>query len=278
MVKEVAVMTNKKNPWKLVSLVLAVLLLFVVFRGSGGETTGAFIEDVEDVDVVDVVDDVDVDDVFESVDMLLTVLTSNDCEDCETAEIIETSEFIFQGIEVKTVYFESEEGKAMVEKYDLEMLPSYIFSLSIEESMNWAENPGLQTLFEKKGDAYKLADDAAEAVMYINPEKQAEKEAEKELIVEELKEFNKCLAENGFVIYGAHWCGFCKQIVDYLGGSEAVEPIYIECTEEEELCKEEGITGYPTIKIDGEGVQIQRTVKAFSEATGCEISDLLSSY
>lgn len=102
------------------------------------------------------------------------------------------------------------------------------------------------------------------------PSQEPQSEYSEEDLVK-LIEFNECLAESNLVIYGAEWCGFCTSLVNMLGGYEAVESVYVECTIEKDLCEEKNITGYPTIKLDGERYQGQRTFEAFAEATGCEV-------
>ena len=85
-----------------------------------------------------------------------------------------------------------------------------------------------------------------------------------------ISDFVSCLAENEVKIYGANWCGWTKKlVVDTLGGFEVSAPIYVECTENEELCLDEGVEGYPTIKIGGEVYEGARTFEALAEATGC---------
>jgi len=102
-------------------------------------------------------------------------------------------------------------------------------------------------------------------VEITEPEPQENLEIDNEAIAA----FVDCLAEKEFVIYGANWCGYTKTLVDSFGGFNSVEPIYVECTENEELCASEGVTGYPTVKINGELYQGERTFEAFAEATGC---------
>jgi hypothetical protein len=91
--------------------------------------------------------------------------------------------------------------------------------------------------------------------------------SEEDLIL--IADFMTCLAGKNVKIYGANWCGYTKQLVENLGGFDVVSPIYVECTEEDALCAEEEVQGYPTIKIDGEVVNIERTLEGFAEATGC---------
>lgn len=87
---------------------------------------------------------------------------------------------------------------------------------------------------------------------------------------EEIDSLVSCLAENDFKIYGADWCGFTVQVVNLFGGVD-INSIYVECTQEEELCRQEGITGYPTIKISGETANIARNLESFAQATNCPI-------
>lgn len=88
---------------------------------------------------------------------------------------------------------------------------------------------------------------------------------------EKLAEYIQCLKKADFVIYGANWCGWTKQLVEMLGGWDTVKPIYVECTEKTQLCEEKGIKGFPTILINGKEYGGQRTFQGFKEATNCEI-------
>lgn len=95
--------------------------------------------------------------------------------------------------------------------------------------------------------------------------------------ISKLKEFNQCLAQKGVKIYGANWCGYTQKWVETLGGFDAVTPIYVECTEETELCQTEGISGYPTTKINGKDYNNARTIEAIASETGCSAPVLNSS-
>jgi hypothetical protein len=93
--------------------------------------------------------------------------------------------------------------------------------------------------------------------------------------LEKISIFITCLAEKDVKIYGANWCGWTKRLViETLGGFDVAAPIYVECTENEELCSSEGIQGYPTIKIGGELYEDPRTFEGFAEATGCTIPEV----
>jgi len=106
-----------------------------------------------------------------------------------------------------------------------------------------------------------------------NQESPDQTQQSEEYSVEELEKistFVDCLAEKNVKIYGANWCGWTKKlVVETFGGFDVTAPIYVECTENEELCSSEGVEGYPTIKIDNELYGGSRTFEGFAEATGC---------
>lgn len=89
-----------------------------------------------------------------------------------------------------------------------------------------------------------------------------------------LSEFSTCLASKGVKVYGANWCGYTNAWVNTLGGYESAAPVYVECTEEQELCSQEGITGYPTTKINGELYNGARTLESIGQAVGCVVPTL----
>ncbi len=91
------------------------------------------------------------------------------------------------------------------------------------------------------------------------------------VINEGLEDFISCLEDKEFIIYGASWCPYCTQLVDLFGGYEMADPIYVECTEEEALCREKGIQGYPTILISDVKYEGPRNFESFSSKTGCLI-------
>jgi len=87
------------------------------------------------------------------------------------------------------------------------------------------------------------------------------------------EEFIACLKDAGVVVYGSEWCPACSALVESLGGYEMAEPIYVECTVEEERCDEEMEGGLvPEIQIEG---KLFKTgvipVQLLADETGCEL-------
>ena len=109
----------------------------------------------------------------------------------------------------------------------------------------------------------------------------SEKESYTEEDKEKLLSFSECLASKGIKAYGAGWCGYCKKLKETFGGEAS--PFYIECqnedgspTENANICNEEEIQGFPTIKLNGEssGLSALSSLEDFAEATGCPAPEL----
>ena len=83
--------------------------------------------------------------------------------------------------------------------------------------------------------------------------------------------FAECLTNSGAILYGTQWCPHCKSQRALFGG--ALSKINeVDCDEESSLCKEAGITGYPTW-IFGDGTRRSGTqpLDYLAEITGCEL-------
>ncbi|MGM5488862.1 MAG: hypothetical protein ACQESG_07990 [Nanobdellota archaeon] len=101
----------------------------------------------------------------------LTVLTAEDCETCNPSQLITVSKNLFPGLEVTEVEATSEEGKALVENYNLEVAPSLLFESSVTETETWNQRPDLAQAFEQVDDMYKLRDSQTGATYYLDEEK-----------------------------------------------------------------------------------------------------------
>jgi hypothetical protein len=61
--------------------------------------------------------------------------------------------------------------------------------------------------------------------------------------------FAKCLTEKGWTMYGAEWCGHCKDQKALFGDSFQYIK-YVECPNNTQLCLDKGINGYPTWRVE----------------------------
>jgi glutaredoxin len=82
--------------------------------------------------------------------------------------------------------------------------------------------------------------------------------------------FAKCLSNKGIVMYGAKTCGHCSSQKKMFGDSFKYIN-YIECTDQLNLCQQNGITGVPAWIIDGVKYSGEQPLEKLSELSGCEL-------
>lgn len=187
--------------------------------------------------------------------------------------------------EAEGIFLDQEEAEIKAEEYmnllgELEGVPLGVSSVVKENNLYKinAEFMGQETIFYMTSDAELLFLQGIslqelnefKAQMDMMAQQQPTELQAPTYTAEEVNELVSCLADNEFVIYGADWCGFTVQVTQLFGNADISE-IYVECTEEEALCAQEGITGYPTIKLGGEPANIARNLASFAEATSCTI-------
>lgn len=61
----------------------------------------------------------------------------------------------------------------------------------------------------------------------------------------------KCLTDKGAVMYGSKYCGHCENQKELFGNSFQYIT-YVECTEQTQLCQENGVRAVPAWEINGE--------------------------
>ena len=89
-------------------------------------------------------------------------------------------------------------------------------------------------------------------------------------------EFAKCLTEKSVKMYGAYWCPHCANQKNELGSSFKYID-YVECdpngqNPQPELCKQNGITGYPTWIYNGEKRSGEQSLLSLGAWAGCSLS------
>ncbi len=85
-------------------------------------------------------------------------------------------------------------------------------------------------------------------------------------------EFIDCLADSGMVVYASRTCPACTDLANSFGGYDAVENLFVECSEQPEVCQEYAKTGYvPEIQFEGEVFEGGRSMEDFAALTGCEL-------
>lgn len=88
----------------------------------------------------------------------------------------------------------------------------------------------------------------------------------------------QCLSENGVKMYGAYWCGHCKDQKDLFGKSFD-KIVYIECSlpnnaGQTEICKKAEIESYPTWEFtDDEKISSIFSLQELAQKAGCEYKE-----
>lgn len=126
--------------------------------------------------------------VAEPLKIPLTVVNDPNCKSCDTSRILTITENLFPGVQIRTVDSNSDEGKKLIEKYNIIFLPAYIFDGVLASDPNYEVQADV---FEKVNDKYILKADITGANYYANEE--ARKKAE-ELAKKKAEE--KCNAIN----------------------------------------------------------------------------------
>ncbi len=87
----------------------------------------------------------------------------------------------------------------------------------------------------------------------------------------DLDNFAKCLSDKGATMYGAEWCGHCKNQKEMFDGSFK-HINYVECPDSPDVCLNAGIKGYPTWIINGLPYVGEQPLEKLSELTDCPLS------
>lgn len=90
-----------------------------------------------------------------------------ECFNCDTQRISSLIESWFGALDAREVDYSSKEGRAIADKYNVNLLPAYILEEKISNSSSFEQ---FRQIFIKKNNAYVLKDDAAGATFYFRRE------------------------------------------------------------------------------------------------------------
>ncbi|NOQ55956.1 MAG: thioredoxin domain-containing protein [Nanohaloarchaea archaeon] len=86
----------------------------------------------------------------------IKILNDETCDGCDTTAFNSINEQIFINTEITTVDVSTDEGKALLEEIDPQLIPVYLFDETVLESSEYAR---LAQFFTKKGEYYMLSSD-----------------------------------------------------------------------------------------------------------------------
>lgn len=88
----------------------------------------------------------------------------------------------------------------------------------------------------------------------------------------EYDSFAQCLTDSGAVMYGTDWCSFCQRQKDLFENSFRLIDS-VDCDRNRRECQVQGVSGFPTWKINGQLYPGLQSLERLSELTGCEINE-----
>jgi predicted DsbA family dithiol-disulfide isomerase len=87
-----------------------------------------------------------------------------------STNIVQVSKQLFLGATPRQVDVSSAEGKELVQKYGITVVPAFFFDKNVEQTKSWIARADLRVAFELKGDQYKLLDEASGATYFVSEE------------------------------------------------------------------------------------------------------------
>ena len=89
---------------------------------------------------------------------------------------------------------------------------------------------------------------------------------------ETLTNLAKALSEKGITMYGAEWCPHCQAQKALFGDAFKLVP-YVECPQNEKICIDKGIKGYPTwMTADGTKYEGEQTLDTLAKLAEFDLS------
>lgn len=113
-------------------------------------------------------------DIPEPVRVDVTVINDVNCPSCDTSGIIAPTKNFFPGAVITEV--DMSEAQDLIEKYDIEVLPAYIFDAAVTNTEMVKGSPDFMGNFDSLSDgSYKLKDAVTQATWFVSEEKRAER-------------------------------------------------------------------------------------------------------
>jgi hypothetical protein len=69
----------------------------------------------------------------------MIIVNSAACTSCDTTQIVDVTKQLFLGVKIRNVEYNSSEGQAIVQKYNIKLLPAYLFDSNVTKSPNYAQ-------------------------------------------------------------------------------------------------------------------------------------------
>jgi len=102
----------------------------------------------------------------------LTILNNDDCFNCETERVLGILKGLFPNMDIENIDFETEKGKEIIEKFNINALPAYIFDSNFKEAKNYDE---FLTAFNEIDGSFVMKNTVSNANYYLEREEMPNK-------------------------------------------------------------------------------------------------------
>ena len=193
----------------------------------------------------------------EDVEAKLIVLNSNACFNCDTGRGLSILNGFFPNLEIENLGIESDEGKEVADKFDIDALPAYIFNSSLQRASNYHK---FFNAFNNAGSSFVMKNTVANSNFYIGREEIPEK---LDLIIQQNQAASLEAEKN------------LQEFLDAFDGRVSFK----KHGENSALAKELGINTFPVFLVNNRikfsGVQAADVIKGnfcqMNELDGCEL-------
>ncbi len=186
------------------------------------------------------------------VETKLTILNDESCSSCDTSRMKSILNHLFKGTIIEEVDYNTVEGQKLVQDFDIDVLPAYIYDSNLGETYNF---DNAKRTFVEENDVYLMLPTASGSNYFFNrPEI---KQSLKLFVLPNVSDANK---------------NNVQDVLDLFEDTIKFEKI--EVTDEEKLKEDLAITTYPTFLVNNQlkfqGVQSPEVIKQ----KFCELNDL----
>ena len=160
-------------------------------------------------------------------ELKVTILTNVKDPACQNDHLVDALKNLFPTIKDSKVDITSNEGKALIDKYSIAIIPKFIIEGKLDGTYNWNQNVGLRNVFEKKDDVWIILDDATGADCYVSEDARKNTEEEKCAKVPKAEVPTMNIFVVAYCPFGIGALKGIQSVVDLLGDKIKVEPHYI---------------------------------------------------
>src|SRR3989338_1185577 len=101
---------------------------------------------------------------IDDIEVKLSIINSKECFNCETGRIVSILEGFYPNLDIGTIDYDTDKGRALAGNFNINALPAYILNSSLSESYNYEE---FSSAFNKVKGNFVMKDAVSNANYYL---------------------------------------------------------------------------------------------------------------